>query len=184
MFRPGDIILRRRKEYKGPFKYLLTRIILFFTTAWWKGEKTSQHYHAEMVYCWSEEDGEWKSITMEPPRCKIRSMPKTRILVARLNNKPEDFDYEFFRYCQEKLGQGYDYLKFLWMGVYWLFLGWNWLGRIWDNPSRDICSEFVARFYQDRIGVRCSIEDANISSPDDIYDLVSSSDKFSIIYVA
>lgn len=181
IYEPGDIILRRRKPYKGPFKYLITRLILFFTTAWWKGEDTSKHYHAEMVYGYSDRLGGWQSITMEPPKCRVERMPNDYMLIYRLKIKPPKFDDAFYKYSAEKLGQRYDFIRFFWMGLYWLTLGWNWLGLVWKDPNRDICSEFVARFYEERIGIPCSHKDPNLTTPDDIYDFLLHHPQFVVL---
>lgn len=181
MFEPGDIILRKRKPYKGPFKYLITRLILFFTTAWWKKEKTSKHYHAEMVWGFSHELDQWMAVTMEPPECRVERMPSTYILVFRLKIKPPNFDDVFEKYVLEKLGQRYDFIRFLWMWLYWLTMEWNWLGLLYENPDKDICSEFVARFYEERVGIPCSPVDSNLTTPDDIYDFLVNHPSFMVV---
>lgn len=195
---PGDIILCRRKPYKGPFKYFLTRIILFFTTEWWTGEKTSKHYHAEMIYLPMNKFSD-KSLTIvlakyshlftEKTLVISQDWPKVRIKslgslnnkeIWRLSEKPEDFNEKFFKYCEEKIGQKYDWLKFISFGFYWLFLGSRiglWINKKLGLKHKDVCSEFVANFYES-IGNRASVKPASATSPDDIYDYISSSPKW------
>lgn len=177
---PGDIVLIYRKEYNGPFKYLITRLILFFTTAWWRNEPTSTVYHAEMVVN-QINDKEFRVVTMEPPKCRFKTRSFNRKRIVRLKLKGPFFDKGFEGYVSEKLGQKYDYLKLLQIILYWVFLGWNPLGRIYKNSDRDICSEFVARFYED-IGIPCSWFDANITTPDDIYDMTGKSVFYKVVY--
>jgi len=179
---PGDIVLSYRRQYKGPFKYLVTRLILFFTTAWWKGESTSKVYHAEMVVK-SLSDKEFQVVTMEPMKCRYKTRSYNRKRILRLNLKGPFFNNAFEQYVQEKFGQKYDYLKLIQIILYWMFLGWNWLGRIYKNSDRDICSEFVARFYE-RVGIVCSTVDADITTPDDIYDMTSHAIFYKVVFDA
>lgn len=180
MFESGDIVLKKRKPYEGPFKYLITRLILFFTTEWWRGEKTSKHYHAEMVYGFDPSLLEFRVVSMQPPKCSIRSMPLRRNIVFRLKLKPPKFNGVFDRYILRKLGQRYDFIKFILCGIDWIFRT-TWFTRTFVNPCRDICSEFVARFYEERIGIPCSDLPADSTKPDDIFDFCMSSNLFYIV---
>lgn len=174
MFEPGDIVLRYRPKYKGPFKYLVTRCILFFTTEWWKGESTSKVYHAEMYY------GDGKVITMEPPYCRLKDMRKTRFVVFRAKHESASFEHYFFVYCNLKMGQKYDFLKLIGCLLDWVFHT-RWFTRHFVNPAKDICSEFVARFYKN-VNWPCSEVSAESSTPDDILDFCETYSNFNRIY--
>lgn len=179
-FKPGDIVLIHRKKYNGPFKYLVTRLILFFTTEWWKGEKTSNHYHAEMVV----EDlgnGEIMVVTMEPPKCRFKTRSLNRKAIFRVRLRLPMFNKAFFRYVDLKLGQKYDFLKLLFCWLDWVFHT-TWFTRNYVNPCRDICSEFVARFYEEVIRIPCSYLTADSTKPDDIYDYCRESSSFITVY--
>jgi len=166
MFEPGDIICTYRKKYEGPFKYLLMRLILFFTTEWWHGEKTSTVYHTELVY---DKIGDlWFSVTMEPPCCRLQKMPLKRVVVFRLKEKPDGFEGEFRSYANVRLGQRYDYIKLLMCLLDWIFHT-TWFTDKVRNLNRDICSEFTAGFYKD-YGIPCSKLEPDSTKPDDIFD--------------
>lgn len=170
IFQPGDIVCRFRPQYKGWFKYLVTRLILFFTTEHWLGEKTSTVYHTEMFYGYRGEADQPTCITMEPPECRLRRMPHTRLAVFRLRDKPAVFDGMFKLYCEARLGQRYDFVKIVAFVLDWLF--WTkWFSERTANGGRDVCSEFTARFYH-RVGRLCSLYPADCTTPDDIYDFV------------
>ena len=174
MFERGDIVVNYRKKYKGPFKYLLTRLICFFTTAYWKDEATSKVYHAEMVYTPSDTLNEVKDISQEWPCVKITDFGKlSRKAVFRLKNKPVDFEAKFEEYCTKTIGQPYDWPKILMMAFFWLFRGTG-LARLFVNLAgsrkRDICSEYVAKFYKYETGVMCANVEPGYTAPDDILD--------------
>ena len=183
---PGDIVLIYRQRYKGPFSYLITRIILFCTTDWWKKEPTSKVYHAEMVYE-QIDDSNFRVIDMEPPKCRFKDRRFNRKVIFRLKNKPEWFDDAFYTYILKYFGVKYDFVRFILFSLLWLFLGWNFLGKLFSKwfykTKQSVCSVFVARFYQYFIGIECSIEDAEISTPDDICDYcVLHTEKFEKIF--
>lgn len=170
MFKSGDIVVSYRKKYEGPFKFLMTRLICFFTTEWWKGEETSKTFHAEMIYSPSNNINEIKDISQEWPCVKITSFRHlNRRAIFRLRNKPPNFDSLFFEYCNQTLGQKYDWLKLIGLAFVWLFRM-NWWARLFSLKNKDICSEYVARFYQDWIQIPCSSEKANFTTPDHILD--------------
>lgn len=178
MFEPGDIICSYRRKAEGPFKCFLAKIVLFFTTEWWYGEKTSSAYHNELVY---DKIGDiWYSITMEPPYCRTRKMSLKRIIVFRLNHKPDGFELEFRSYINRKLGQKYDYFKLTMCFLDWSFHT-TWFTNRIRNFNRDICSEFVSRFYEE-YGIPCSKLPPDSTKPDDIYDFCLASKQFRIIY--
>lgn len=174
MFQLGDIVVIYRRDYNGIFSYLLTRLICFFTTEWWIGERTSNTYHAEMIYSPAENIGDVKDVSQQWPCVEVVGLGNlNRKAIFRLKNKPEDFDKRFDAYCSELIGQPYDYLKILSMSLFWLFRGTG-LGRFFVRllslQHHDICSEFVARFYEDEIGVSCSEVGCNYTAPDAILD--------------
>jgi hypothetical protein len=185
-FQKGDIVVMYRHKYKGPFNYLLTRLICFFTTEWWRGEKTSTTYHAEMIYEPNEDINLVKDISQEWPCVRITDLGHLhRKAIFRLKNKPLNFETLFNRYCNRLVGQPYDWLKLMSMALFWLFWGSSfsrWLVRLFSLKKHDVCSEFVARFYEDEIGVPCSRVDANYTAPDDILDYcLDNPDLFEVI---
>lgn len=174
LFQPGDIVIHYRRKYRGPIAYLLTRLICFFTTEWWKNEPTSKVYHAEMVYSPADDIEDVKDISQEWPTVRITRFGKlNRKAVFRLKHKPANFDSLFQEYCLKTLGQPYDWPKLIAMTLYWLFRG-NSIARFFVNlfgsRKRDICSEYVAKFYHSYVGVPCSPVKPGYTTPDDILD--------------
>lgn len=164
----GDIVLIKRKKYDGPFKYLITRLILFFTTAWWKDEPTSKVYHAELADS-QLNDREFIVITMEPPKCRFKDRSYDRKIIFRLKYPPQDFYLMYDMYKKAKLGEKYDFIKILAFVLDFLTFG-TFFTRHLVNKSRDICSEFVARFYEGWVRVPCSDEVPDSTAPDNILD--------------
>jgi hypothetical protein len=129
------------------------------------------------------EPGEWMVITEEPPGVHLMDLGSSpRRIIFRLNKKPEDFESKFYEYCKASIGKPYDYIKFLVLGLDWLFCT-TFFSRNITNSNADICSEFVARFYDRYIGIPCSTQKAGSTTPDDIYDYCKAhQDLFTIVY--
>lgn len=166
---PGDIVLIHRAKYDGPFKYLITRLILFFTTAWWRSEKTSKYYHAEMVN--RVKNNGFQVITDEPPGVRFKDRSFDRKRIYRLRNKPSNFIAKFDAYVRYTYKMKYGYFGLLLLFVRWLFLDWNFVGKIWIKP---VCSGHVAAFYELKIKIPCSEWVYELTSPDDIEDYCES----------
>jgi hypothetical protein len=149
-------------------------LICFFTTEWWNGEATSKVYHAEMVFAPNDNINLVKDISQEWPRVKITGFGNpVRKAVFRLKNKPQGFDKIFLAYSMLTIGQKYDWFKILAMALFWLFRrkGFaRWIVRLFSLKDRDICSEYVAKFYQDYVLIPCSAQKPNFTAPDDILD--------------
>lgn len=180
MFQPGDIICCYGK--KSFFKYFIRWCINFFTTEWWLGEERSRVHHTEMVWGWSNQDNEWKVVTMEPPTYRITHMAE-RVIVFRLCNKPPDFDLLFLAFvANNNKKTKYDFLKFLSMFFDWLFRT-RWFSKRINWGGRDICSESVAEFYEEDVRIPCSSVSCKSTVPDDTYDYCKErQDIFEIIY--
>ena len=190
MIRPGDIVLLYRKQYKGPFKYLVTRAILFFTTAWWMGEPTSKVYHAELAVSPFETvevgklaEMEFVVATMEPPRYRYKTRRYSRKVIFRPLLNEGWVERELEKYLEENLGKGYDFLRIVMMVLNWIFRT-SFFTDHYKNGAVDICSEAVARFYE-HMDFRCSDLGANSTTPDDIYDYcLKHTEKFRKVYDA
>lgn len=176
----GDIVVRYRMKYDERWfmfwKNLVTRAILFFTTEWWRDEKTSTVSHAEMV--WKQKsDAEFWVIDQEPPRVQLKTRRFKRCKIFRLINKPANFDERFMAYCATHWRKDYHFLRFPLFILWFVFLKWNFLGSVFsrwlEGTKESVCSVFDARFYQDWISAPCSSESAELTSPDDIYDYCS-----------
>jgi hypothetical protein len=181
MINKGDIVVIYRKAYKGPFKYLVTRCILFFTTAWWLHEPTSKVYHAEIA--WDNlSDSEFRAFTMEPPKSRFKDRRYSRKIIFR----PKDLTVNYLdsvaqAYYDKNVGKKYDFFRILLMGLNWLFRT-TWFTDHYKNKELDICSEFVARMY-DRMNYPCSPNEPNSTTPDCIYDYcLAHPDRFEVVY--
>jgi hypothetical protein len=143
------------------------------------GEEPTKVHHAEMVY--GMVNGEWKVVTMEPPKYRLTHMSE-RIIVFRLINKPVDFETKFFAFVESNIGKTkYDFLKFLSMFFDWLFRT-RWFSIHVNWGGRDICSESVAEFYEKEIRIPCSPISCKATTPDDIYDYLKPGNGFRTIY--
>jgi len=169
-FLKGDIVTSRSPEItlKTMFTNFTQWAIRFFTTDFWRGEHFSYVHHTEMFYGIGPQ-GQNLDVTMEPPKMRLCNMGDHPKVVFRLKAKPMHFDAAFDKYCKEKMGQKYDFLKIVACMLDWAFRT-TWFTRHITNKCRDICSEMVARFYSDRVGVWCSSHPADSTTPDDIND--------------
>jgi hypothetical protein len=180
---PGDIVLLYRKQYKGPFKYLVTRAILFFTTAWWMGEPTSKVYHAELAVSTSVlSENEFVVATMEPPKYRYKNRRYTRKVIFSSFLDKGWVERKLDGYLAANLGKKYDFLRLVMMLLNWIFRT-SFFTEHYKTGARDICSEAVARFYE-HMGCPCSDVEANSTTPDDIYDFCRDSGKFRKVYDA
>lgn len=166
----GDIVIKYRPKYKGIWKYLLQRLICFFTTEWWEGEPTSNTSHAEIVVQQLSHDS-FQVFTEEPPKARFKSRSYRNRRIVRLAVKPTYFDNMVKSYIIRKMNVKYDYLKFLMFALDWLFRT-TWFTRKIHLRNRDVCSESVAWLYKE-IGIPCSTKHPDSTSPDDIYDATS-----------
>jgi hypothetical protein len=164
---PGDIVLKYRPEYKGPFKYLVQRLILFFTTEWWISENTSKVCHAEMVYGQIDDDS-YTVIDEEPPKVQFKTRGFNKRIIFRLLDKPPNFDELFKAYVLTNLRKRYEYWKLLLFMLDWIFHT-NRFSKHWDLSHYYVCSEFVAKFFEE-IGRPCSAVSFESSDPDEIFD--------------
>lgn len=182
MINPGDIVLIYRNQYKGPFKYLVTRAILFFTTAWWRKEVTSKVYHAELAVS-SIGDDEFVVATMEPPKYRFKDRGYNRKVIFRPFLNEGWIEQQLDKYLTDNLGKGYDFLRLGMMLLNWIFRT-TFFTEHYKNGTLDICSEAVARFYE-HMDFRCSGFAANSTTPDDIYDYcLEHPEKFRKVYDA
>lgn len=181
MIKPGDIVLCYRKQYKGPFKYLVMRAILFFTTAWWRREPTSCVYHAELAVS-TFGDSEFVVATMEPPKYRYKTRKYKRKLIFRPIFREEKYIAEVLEaYLEKHLGKRYDFLRLFMMLLNWIFRT-SFFSDHYKNGERDICSEAVARFYE-KLAYPCSDLDANSTTPDCIHDFCfAHPELFRVIY--
>jgi len=175
----GDIVCSYRKKYKGPFKYLITRLVLFFTTAWWMKEPTSKVYHAEIAIK-NISESEFKVATMEPPKYRYKDRGYERRVIFRLKDKPKVFKVYMEAYVVSSLGRKYDFLRILLLVLNWIFRT-SYFTDHYKNGHRDICSEAVARPYY-RMRHPCSAEHPDSTTPDDVYDYCRLSGNFDTIY--
>lgn len=183
MINKGDIVIIYRNKYKGPFKYIVTRCILFFTTAWWKKEPTSKVYHAELA--WDNlSDTAFRAFTMEPPKARFKDRRYNRKAIFRPRFlTPAFMDSVTTSYYEKHVGKKYDFFRLILMGLNWVFRT-SWFTDHYKNGERDICSELVARMYN-RMNYPCSVNHPNSTTPDDIYDYCFGHlDQFEIVYDA
>jgi hypothetical protein len=184
MFEKGDIVINYKPigSIKAFFSHFVQWAIRFFTTDFYTGERFSKAHHVEMVY----EPGDLnttKDISEEPPYVQLCSFSKSS-QVYRLVDKPQLFNYEFDKYAMSTLKYKvkYDFGKIL------AFIG-DWLFRTvkfteWFGSKRkNVCSSYVAKFYEERVKVPCSRKDWMSTDPDSVYDYVGSHpNKFKLIY--
>lgn len=181
-FQKGDIVSSRSPKItlKSLFTNFVQWLIRLCTTDFWRSEHFSYVHHTEMVYGLGSE-GQWLDVTMEPPCMRLCDMGSKPKVAFRLKEKPIHFDTVFDQYCKEKMGQKYDFVKFFACGLDWIFHT-TWFTRHITNKCKDICSEMVARFYEERVGIACSMNPADATKPDDINDYCRErSDLFQII---
>jgi hypothetical protein len=168
---PGDIVLHYRPKYDERWfmfwKYLLQRGICFFTTEWWMSEHSSNVTHTEMVYAQIDEKT-FKVIDEEPPSVQFKTRSLGRHIIFSLINKPPGFYDRFYAYVHENLGKRYEYWKFVLFILDWVFHT-DRFTKQWDLHHYYVCSEFVAKFYE-QIGSPCSAVDFESTSPDSIFD--------------
>ncbi len=170
-FLPGDIILLKREKRAG-LKFiwtLLKQIITFFFEKIGLIEAVDKYYHIEMAF------NSNSVITMEPPRCRTLPISTCKMKVFRLKNpmiNSDNFNKIFYDYCKQKMGERFDYWKF-WAMIFDRILGTRWFTKHFVNPSKDVCNEFVSRFYKELIGVPISAEDPESGLPSDTNDYCS-----------
>lgn len=181
IFRKGDIVSSRSPKItlRSFFLDLISWAIRFFTTDFWRSEHFSYVHHTEMFYGIGPEE-QLLDVTMEPPKMRLCDMGDHPKVVFRLKQKPANFNELFDAYCLEKMNQKYDFLKIIACILDWTFRT-TWFTRHITNKCKDICSEMVARFYEERVGIPCSNLSADSTKPDDINDCCRESGWFEII---
>jgi len=184
LFEKGDIVLNYR-PVTGLISFIKNFIqwgIRFFTTDFYTGEKFSTAHHVEMVYSSGDLDVV-KDISEEPPYVKVSSF-NTTSLVYRLIIKPTYFDSEFDNYAEETLKYkvGYDYRKFFAFVLNWFFRTVKFT-EWFSDKNKNVCSTYVAKFYEERVKIKCARNEWVSTTPDDVVDYVQKhTNLFSLIY--
>jgi hypothetical protein len=175
----GDIVLNYRKidSIREFFSSFIQWGIRFFTTDFYTGERFSKAHHVEMVYSLD------RDISEEPPYVQLTRFSK-RSRVYRLIVKHEFFNYEFDKYAMSTLKYkvGYDFRKFVAFILDWLFRTVKFT-KWFSNDRKNVCSSYVAKFYEERIKIPCSGKPWISTDPDSVYDYVKSHPKiFELVY--
>jgi len=176
-FKAGDIIILSRPK-RSWYGFALTAIKQFFTFFFFnKGlfEAIDRWYHIEMGV------SENMVITQEPPKCHLMIAPNVPMRVYRAKNPPVDLPGKFHTYAIANFGKKYNWIKFWAMMVDRIFHT-RWFTIHYTNPDKDVCGEFVSRFYQE-IGYPCTTESPESAIPSDVNAYCRDNpDKFEKVY--
>jgi len=140
---PGDIMLLKRPKrgWWETTKLMFSQIWTFFFKKQGLIEIVSKYYHIQMAF------DSTQTITQEPPACHIEPYdPNLKLRVWRLKNKPVDFVVKFNIYAKAELGREFDFKKF-WALVLDETFKTKWFGTHAQNQDKNVCAEFVSRFY-------------------------------------
>lgn len=173
MIEKGDIILIK----KGTVWYLFSPLIKLFTWEWWKNEPIPEFIHGELGDH-SPDPDKYNAVSAQPPVVTgvTRKFKDVEIKVWRLKSKPPDFNTKFHYFVATKKGKPYDFPTFLMFGFDWIFHV-KLFSKMMKGKLFVFCMELIAEFYQE-IGIPCSENPPQSTSPDDVDDYCSASDKF------
>jgi len=156
-FQKGDIVILIRPDrniFSTVWTFMKEFVTFFFMN---RGliELIDKCYHIEL-------GGGMENlvVTQEPPKCHVKK-ETAKVRVFRLKTKPLNFDEMFDEYVIATKGMEFDWRKF-WALVLGAIFHTDWFANRWKDDKRDMCAEFVARFYM-KIGIPCL--DSN-DSPD------------------
>ena len=159
IYQAGDIIILVRPK-RNVFSFVWTMLKQFFTFFILNRgliEAVDIYYHIKMAA------NSTMSVSMEPPVCRYLPI-EPNVRVWRLKNKPPDFDAKFEAYVKSTLGRPFDWWKFLALVLDGIF-GTSWFGLHALDENKDVCNEWVGRFYARDISVPCCDKSPEASIP-------------------
>ena len=153
-FETGDIIILKRPK-RGVFDTIWTFIrqfISFFIFNSGLIEAVDKYYHIELGYLADI------ALSQEPPYCGLRR-ETAKVRVYRLRNWTGNMSMAFDKYKSETLYMPFDWRKF-WGLVLGAIFHTDKFALRWKDDKRDMCAEYVARFYE-KIGVPLGVNPDN-----------------------
>jgi len=162
-WKAGDIIILKRPEraWYSAVWTCIKQLFSFFVLRKGLIEAIDKWYHIEMAF------PKFIVATMEPPACHLADIPKSPMRVYRMKNRPADFETKFYDYVKQSMKRKFDYVKF-WALVVDRIFHTTWFSLKFRNPNKDVCGEWVSRFYTDIIGISIANVSPESAIPSDV----------------